>query len=221
METFLIFSAFGISLIAQVFLVNVYNKYKNKEISKDNTGFDVSRKILDKYGLNNVYITEVRGALNDHYYYPRKVVRLSKSVFHGTSILSTSIAAFESVHAIMDKENSKEYKCRVIFEPFMNILTMIGIIMIISGLFFDIKKIITIGAFLVFVYLLFQIVTLPIEFKASKRAMDELLDLSLITKKENDKVRRVLNAISFINLGSIYRTIKETFYIIYDFGRNR
>ena len=221
MELILILITSGISLIAQLYMINIYNKYKDIDITKDNTGFDVSRKILDKYELNNVYITEVRGTLNDHYYYPRKVVRLSKKVFHGNSILSTAIAAFISAHALIDKENNKKYKLRMTFEPFVNIVTIVGIIMIVFGVFFDIRKIMTLGTFFVVFYLVFQILTLPIEFIAANRAMDELLDLSLINKKENKKIKTVLTSACFINLGSIYRTIKDTFYIIYDFGRSK
>lgn len=220
MEVIIIVIIIVISLVAQLYLVNIYNRYKKVEMKDDNTGFDVARKILDNYDLNNIYITEVKGMLTDHYYYPRKVVRLSKNVFHGKSVLSTSIAAFESAHALMDKENHKTYKLRNKFDPLVNILTALGIILIAAGLFLDIKKLITFGTALAVLYVLFQLITLPIEFDAAKRAMDELLENSLIGKKDNSKVKKVLTAMTFINIGSFYRTISETFSVIYNFGKN-
>jgi hypothetical protein len=220
MEVIIIVIIIVISLIAQLYLMNIYNVYKKYDMKNDNTGFDVARKILDNYDLNNIYITEVKGILTDHYYYPRKVVRLSKNVFHGTSILSTSIAAFESAHAIMDKEKNRSFIIRKRIEPLVNFLTVVGIILIASGLFFDIKKLITIGTIFALIYLIFQLVTLPVEFNAARRAMDELLENSLISKKDNKKVKAVLSAMTFINIGSFYRTISETFSVIYNFGKN-
>lgn len=220
MEVIIIVIIIVISLIAQIHLANIYNRYKKVEMKDDYTGFDIARKILDNYDLNNIYITEVKGMLTDHYYFPRKVVRLSKHVFHGKSILSTSIAAFESVHALMDKENHKTYKIRMKLEPVVNLLTALGIILIVAGLFLDIKKLITFGTVLAVLYIVFQLVTLPIEFDAARRAMDELLENSLIGKKENSKVKKVLAAMTLINIGSFYRTISETFSVIYNFGKN-
>ena len=149
-----------------------------------------------------------------------KVIRLSKNSFHGNNLFSISMAAYESAHALMDKNNNKKYKYRKTIEPLINFLTIIGLVIIIAGLFLDLRKIIIIGVCLEFLYLLFQIVTLPIEFEAARLAMDELLENSYISKKENEMTKQVLTAISFINVGSYYRTIKEAVLVLYNFGKS-
>ncbi len=209
------------SLSSQLYVMNTYSKYKKHQIKKDITGFDVARTIMDNHNLNNVYITEVTGTLTDHYYYPRKVIRLSKNSFHGDNLFSIAMAAYESAHALMDKNGNKKYKYRKAIEPLINFITIVGIVLIIAGLFLDLRKIIIMGVCLEFLYLIFQIVTLPIEFEAARLAMDELLENSYISKKENDKTKTILTAISFINVGSYYRTIKEAALVLYNFGKSK
>ena len=208
------------SLSSQLYIMNTYKKYKKYDVKKDVTGFDVARKIMDSHNLNNIYITEVTGTLTDHYYYPRKVIRLSKNSFHSSNLFSISMAAYESAHALMDKNNNKKYRFRKTIEPLINFLTILGIIFIIAGLFLDIRKIIITGVGLEFLYLVFQIVTLPIEFEAARLAMDELLENSYISKKDNENTKQVLTAISFINVGSYYRTLKEAILVLYNFGKS-
>ena len=99
-----------IPLIAQIYVSNRYKKYSNIENDKKISGFEVARKILDKNGLNDLYIVETKGTMSDHYDPKRKTVRLSSDVFHGTSIASLAIAAHECGHAIQDKELFYENK---------------------------------------------------------------------------------------------------------------
>ena len=209
------------SLCSQLYIMNTYNKYKKYKINKEITGFDVSRTIMDNHNLNNVYITEVTGVLTDHYYYPRKVIRLSKNSFHESNLFSIAMAAYESAHALMDKNGNKKYRYRKMIEPIINFITIIGVIMIISGLFLDLRRIIVFGVSLEFLYLIFQIITLPIEFEAARIAMDELLENSYISKKDNEKTKTILTAISFINVGSYYRTVKEALVTLYNFGNSK
>ena len=220
MNVILIIAVICISLIAQLYIINIYNRYKKIKLKKENTGFDIARLILDKYELNNIYITEVKGTLTDHYFYSRKVVRLSKSIFHGKSIMSTAMASFLSAHALMDNEKHKLYNIRMKLEPIVNFITFVGIIFIGIGLFFASKIILTMGVIFEILYLLFQIVFIKIEFEASRRALDELLDLSLIGRKETDYVKNALFALSFLNIGSIYRSVKEAFLALYYFGKS-
>ena len=208
-----------VSLIAQIYIYSNYAKYRKKKIKKEETGFEIARSILDKHELNNIYITEVKGSLTDHYFYSRKVVRLSKNIFHGKSIMSTALASFLSAHALMDNEHHKLYRCRMVIEPFINFITFVGIILIFVGLFFASKNVFMIGSIFELIYLLFQIISLPIEFEASRRALDELLEQSLINRKETDDIKKVLLSLCFLNVGSIYRSIKEAFLALYYFGK--
>ena len=113
---FLLFVGIIISLIAQGYVTSSYNKYKKIQNKKGITGFEVARTILDENGLKDIYVTEVRGNLTDHYDPGRKVIRLSSDIFHGTTIASASVAAHEVGHALQDKENysfnqSKCFSC--------------------------------------------------------------------------------------------------------------
>ena len=218
MDTILIILVICISLLAQLYIINIYNKFKKIKLKKENTGFDIARAILDKYELNNIYITEVKGTLTDHYFYSRKVVRLSKNIFHGKSIISAALASFLSAHALMDNEKHGLYTIRMKAEPIINFVTLVGIIFIFIGIFFASKTLYSLGVAFEALFLIFQLLSLPIEFDASKRALDELLDCSIIGKKETDYVKKALISLSFLNVGSIYRSIKEAFLALYYFG---
>ena len=100
----LYFLALIIPLVAQIYVSVTYKKYRNIENNKNLTGFEVARKILDKNGLNDMYIVETRGNLTDHYDPTRKTIKLSSDIFHGTSIASIAVAAHECGHAIQDKD---------------------------------------------------------------------------------------------------------------------
>ena len=115
-----------VTLIAQIFVKASYSKYKKTQNSKGLTGAEVAREILDKNGLNNVYVTETRGMLSDHYDPKRKVIRLSTDVYKGTSIASISVAAHEVGHAIQDKEGYSFMKFRSSIFPLVNFSSKAG-----------------------------------------------------------------------------------------------
>ena len=112
-----------IPLIAQINITSTYGKFKNKENSKKMSGFEVARAILDKNGLNNMYIVEVKGNLTDHYDPTKKVVRLSTDIFHGVSMAAIAVAAHECGHAIQDKENYSWMNIRKTLCPVVNFIT--------------------------------------------------------------------------------------------------
>ena len=206
---FLLIIGFIISLAAQIYVNVSYRKYKNIENSKGLTGFDVARKILDENGLKDIYVTEVRGNLTDHYDPKRKVIKLSKDIYHGSSIASAAVAAHECGHAIQDKNKYLPMRIRSAIVPFVNICTRLGYIVLIIGLIFGRAKLLEAGIILLLAMLLFQIITLPVEFNASKRALKELEKEKILNINEKNSAKNMLIAAAFTYVASVLSTLLQ------------
>lgn len=187
----LIFISILITTISQILISISYSKYKKVLNNKDLTGFDVAKKILDSNGLSNIMILEVKGNLTDHYDPGRKVIKLSTDIYHGSSIASAAVAAHECGHAIQDKTKYIPMRIRSHLVPFVNICTKIGYLAIMIGVIFS-YLLVELGIILLLAMLLFQLITLPVEFNASKRAMKELERLHLLDKEEKTMPRTCL-----------------------------
>ena len=216
---FLLIIGFIISLAAQIYVNVSYRKYKNIENSKGLTGFDVARKILDENGLKDIYVTEVRGNLTDHYDPVRKVIRLSTDIFHGKTIASSSVAAHEVGHAIQDKEGYSFMRFRSMMFPLVRFSSYGGYIAILVGALFGLMDLIWFGIGLEIVILLFQIITLPVEVNASRRALKELDYAHFFTSKELDDGKVMLTAAALTYVASILTTLLELLRLIMIFGR--
>ena len=193
MELLLIILIISLPLISQLYITVTYKKTSKIEFRSDSTGYDVARNILDKNGLNNILVVETNGTLTDHYDPTRKVIKLSKDIYHGNSVASASVAAHEVGHAIQDKEGYTFLKIRHAIFPVVSFLDRISYIVIFLGFLLEYMNLVYFGIFAVGAGVLFQIITLPVEINASKRAIKELNSLNLITGEE-DKVKNVLTA---------------------------
>lgn len=203
-----------VTILAQFFVSSTYNKYKKIENSKKLSGFEVAKKLLDNNGLKEVYVTEVKGNLTDHYDPVRKVVRLSTDVFHGTSIASTAVAAHEVGHAIQDKQGYNFMKFRSNLFPLVKVSSYGGYFAILIGLLFNLIDLIWLGIVFELMVLLFQLVTLPVEFDASKRAKSELSKLKILSKSENESADKVLKSAAFTYVASVLTTILQILRLI-------
>lgn len=192
-----------IPLIAQINVSSTFAKYKQVANSKGMCGQEVARAILDANGLNNVHVVEVRGTLSDHYDSNQKVVRLSTDVFHGETIGALAVAAHECGHAIQDKENYAMLRIRAFLVPVVNLITYSAYIMFFVSLFLQMMDFILVAVAAVFMSLIFQLVTLPVEFDASKRAMKQLNKLSLVNKKEFDGAEATLKAAAWTYVAAV------------------
>ena len=210
----LVVIGFLITLIAQIFVNSSYKKYKKVNVKSGLKGFEVARKMLDSNGLTNVKIEEVKGELTDHYDPTSKVVRLSTDIYHGSTIASSSVAAHECGHAIQDKEGYFFLRLRANLVPIVNISSKLGYFAILIGLIFGFLNLAWIGIFLELAILLFQLITLPVEFNASKRANEFLKKESLIEKTEQDGSKSMLNAAAMTYVASVISTILEIFRLI-------
>ena len=179
-------------LIADIFVKINYSINLKNENSKGISGAEVARKILDKNGLSNIYVVATNGYLTDHYDPKRKVIRLSKDVYEGSSVSSMAIAAHECGHAIQDKEGYLFLKLRSLIFPIVNIATSISYYIILIGFIFEMLDLVYIGIGLTSLGLLFQIITLPAEFNASKRAGKEIDAMHLANSEEKSGIKKVL-----------------------------
>ena len=197
-----------LTITSQIIVSASYSKYKKKLNNKDLTGYDVARKILDKNNLNDIIVLETKGNLTDHYDPARKTIKLSTDIYHGSSIASLAVAAHECGHAIQDKNGYKPMRIRSKIIPTVNICTRIGYIAIIVGAIFS-YKLIEIGIILLLALLAFQIITLPVEFNASKRALNELKTNRFLDKDETKDAKNMLLAAAFTYVASMLSTLLE------------
>lgn len=216
----LIFIGLGISLIAELIVATSYNKYKKILNNKDLTGYEVAKRILDKNKLNDIIILETKGKLSDHYDPARRVIKLSTDIFHGSSIASIAIAAHECGHAIQDKVGYKPMRIRSKIVPTVNICTKLGYLAIVIGCIFS-YQLIEIGILLLSTTLIFQLVTLPVEFNASKRALQEIEKLKLVEKKEKSKAKSMLTAAAFTYVASLLTSMLQILRLVLIYGNRR
>ena len=203
------FIGLAITLIAQIYVNNSYNKYKYQGIKKKLTGSEIARIILDKNGLDNIKIKKVKGNLTDHYDPKKKVVCLSPDIYEGDTIAAASVAAHECGHAIQHKEGYFFIKVRSSLVPFVNFSTKIGYLVVIIGIIFGAPKLAIIGLILLLAMLIFQLVTLPVEFNASSRAKKQLTESNIINNIELEGTSRMLNAAALTYVASLVTTLLQ------------
>ena len=221
MDLLIILGIILIPIVAQIYISSNYANYSKIENKKNITGFEVARKILDKNGLDKIHIVEVKGNLTDHYDPTYKVVRLSTSIFHGSSIAALSVAAHECGHAIQDKENYSFLRFRSLIFPVVHFTSYFAYIILFIGLLSEALNLFALGIALVSIGLLFQIVTLPVEFNASSRAKKELEKLKLVTKTEAQGVEKMLNSAAFTYVAGVLSSILELLRLILIFTNRR
>ena len=215
MELMIIFLLMLIIPIYASIKVNLsYKKYVKIDNEKKLTGFDVARRILDENNLGEIYVVETKGTMSDHYDPGRKTVRFSTDVYHGTSISSLAIAAHECGHAIQDKEGYTWFKIRSMIFPIVNIGQKIAYVVMIIGLFLSYMNYVYAAIGFTFLGLLFELVTLPVEFDASKRAKSIVLSDGMISDSEKSGVDAVLNSTAFTYVAAVISSMLEMLYLL-------
>lgn len=183
-----------IPLLAQWGVKSTYRKYADVRNARGVTGAEVARYILDQNGLHNVQVEEVPGALTDHYDPRDKTVRLSTDNYYGTSIAGASVAAHEVGHAIQDATDYSPLRVRHALVPVANLGSSLSWIFILIGLILNSFQLTLVGVIFFAAAVLFQIVTLPVEFNASHRALGQLQSLQLLGPNEMSGSKKVLTA---------------------------
>lgn len=221
MNDLIVLLVIAIPVLASLYVRFTFNKYLKSFSKSGLCGQEVARKILDAHGLDKVHVVETGGTLSDHYDPTRKVVRLSKDVFHGESISSISVAAHECGHAIQDKEGYFMMRLRHAIFPVVNITTSLSFYIIAIGFLFEVLKLVYLGIGFTACGLIFQIVTLPVEFNASSRAMKELKKLNIVSDDENREVRSVLTSAALTYVAGVLASLLQIIRLILVAGNRK
>ena len=208
-----------IPLIAQFYIKATYGKYSEVDNENNISGFEVARKILDANGLNNIDIVTTSGTLSDHYDPKRKVVRLSSSVFNDNSVASLAVAAHECGHAIQDKEGYSLMRIRSAIVPVVNLGTSLSYFIIVIGCIFQLLNLVYIGIAFTALGLLFQLVTLPVEIDASKRAGLQVRQLGIAGVEDSVGTKKVLTAAAMTYLAGVVASALQVIRLLLIFSR--
>lgn len=210
----LLFAAIGLTIYAQIKVRSTFRKYSKNRGSFGLTGSQVARYILDKNGLYNVRIEHVHGKLSDHYDPRAKVVRLSDSVYGSASLAAVAVAAHEVGHAIQDANDYSFLRFRHALVPLVNFTSRFTWILILAGLFFNMTKMLDLGIIFFSLAVLFQVITLPVEFNASKRALSELRTYELVADNEIVGSKKVLSAAALTYVAAMIYSVIELLELI-------
>jgi Zn-dependent membrane protease YugP len=183
-----------IPIYAQMKVKSTYKKYAKVPASSGMNGAETARAILDQNGLFNVRVEETPGMLSDHYDPRDKTVRLSSDNYHGHSVAGVAVAAHVVGHAIQDKEAYAFLRFRHALVPVANFGSNISWILILIGMLASIPGLLLAGIVFMAAAVLFQVITLPVEFNASSRAMDQLVSVGVIRNDEERETKKVLSA---------------------------
>lgn len=215
----LTFIAMIITIGAQCFVSGSYGKYSKIKNDRNITGYEAARLVLDKNGLDDIKVVETSGYLTDHYDPSNKVIRLSSNVYKNASIGAVAVACHECGHAIQDKENYSFLRFRSFLVPFVNFSSYAGYLALLVGMLFGSLNFIWLGIGLECVILLFQIITLPVEINASKRALRELDYSHMLNSNELSGGRTMLTAAALTYVASITTSLIQILRLILMFGR--
>ena len=203
-----------LSLIAQIKVKSTFSKYSHIKTSKSITGRDAAMLILKANTINDVRIESVRGSLTDHYDPSSKKLRLSEPVFSQASIAALGVAAHEAGHAIQHAKGYSPLVLRSTLVPVANIGSRFGPMIAIMGLLFSMPPLLNIGILLFAGAVLFYLITLPVEFNASSRALAHLEKGNMLTAEELVGARKVLSAAALTYVASALTAIMSLLRLI-------
>lgn len=201
-------------IYAQMKVKSTYNKYSQVESYKGMTGAEVARAILDYHGLYDVRVVPTQGILSDHYNPATKTVALSEENYYNSSLAGIAVAAHECGHAIQHKEAYSFLTLRSKLVPVANLSSNLSWVFVMIGLIASLSNLLLVGIVLLAAGVLFQIVTLPVEFDASRRAMNEVVSLGIISNNEERGARKVLSAAALTYVAAAAVAVLELLRLI-------
>lgn len=210
-----------ISSLAQANIQRKFDKYKKIKTQKSITGFDAARYILSTNSYNDISIKKVRGSLSDYFNPVNKEIALSETSMTDTSIASLAVAAHECGHVIQYKKGYIPLKIKSYIVPAVNLGSKLSFPMILLGIFLSMGKLISIGIFLFSFVLIFQIITLPVEFDASRRALKVLNESGMLVGVENDYAKDMLKAAALTYVAATISTALQFLRLWILFGNRR
>lgn len=216
----LVIIAFLLTCIASFGVNATFNKYKDVYNARGLTGAQAARMILDRNGLTNIRVERVSGNLTDHFDPSANVIRLSDSTYDSASVAAVGVAAHESGHAIQHAVGYAPIKLRNSIVPVVNISSSLSMPLFVLGLILSIDMLTNIGVMLFSAVLFFQLVTLPVEFNASRRALEILKTSNMLYDDEVKKAGKVLGAAAMTYVASVAATALQLLRLILLARRN-
>jgi Zn-dependent membrane protease YugP len=211
---FLVLPALVFSMWAQHQVTSNFKKYSSQWTTNGVTGAQAAREILKQSGISNVKIERVKGNLTDHFDPRTNVIRLSDSVHDVASVAAVGVAAHEAGHAIQYASAYVPMKIRAAIIPVTNIGSKLAMPLVIAGLIFSFPGLINIGILLFGTVVVFQLITLPVEFNASRRAINILDNTALLAKYEIPASKKVLNAAALTYVGALAVSLAQLIRLV-------
>lgn len=203
-----------IGIWAQSKLMSTYKKYVRVPSRGGLTGREAAEYVMRKAGVTGVEIVPIRGQLTDHYDPIKKRLCLSQDHYRGTSLAALGVAAHEAGHAIQDKVKYPMLRFRMALAPMTQIASQALPFVIIGGIFFNILGLLWVGVAVYAILTVFQLITLPVEFDASKRARAELAGLGIISQEEMPGVRQTLDAAALTYVAAFVAALGNLLYLL-------
>lgn len=206
--------AFIVSLAISGWLRSTYARWSKVANSSGLTGAQVAAAILKANNITNVRVEATRGQLTDHYDPTKRVVRLSEGIYGKANVAGMAVAAHEVGHAIQHARAYAPLQWRSALAPIANIGSQFGLFAAMIGLFLGATGMLNIGIILFSAAVLFQVITLPVEFDASRRAMVQLRELGLVTNRDTSGARAVLSAAAMTYVAAAATSVAYLLYFI-------
>lgn len=211
-----------ISILASARVQSAFNKYSRVAAASGLTGAEAAQRILNAAGIYDVSVEHVRGELSDHYDPSRKILRLSDSTYSSRSVAAIGVAAHECGHAIQHQQEYGPLSLRTILVPVTNIASKAAMPIILIGCLLSYNQtLIQVGIFAFSFAVIFQLVTLPVEFNASSRALAMLKEQCILNEREVPMSRKVLNAAAMTYVAAAASSIIQLLRLILLFGGRR
>lgn len=210
-----------LSLAASAKLKSTFAVYRGRRSASGLTGAEAARRILNAAGITDVQIVPVSGSLTDHYDPRSKTVRLSEDIYGQTSLAAVGVAAHECGHAIQHHIDYAPLSIRSALVPVANFGSTLSWPLFFAGLIFSIQPLLTLGIVLFSFAVLFQLVTLPVEFNASSRALHMLESTGILSRDENSGAQKVLRAAALTYVAALASSILQLLRLIILAGGRR
>lgn len=217
----LLIPAIILSIWAQFKVQSNFNHYAKVYSRSGMTGAQVARKLLDANGIQDVGIERVRGSLTDHYHPTKKMLYLSETVYGESTIAAISVAAHEVGHAIQHSVGYKPLTIRSMLVPAANLGSSASWILLIVGLIFAWEPLVELGIILFTCVVLFQLVTLPVEFNASSRALQQVAYYGILSSDELPGGKKVLSAAAWTYVAAAVMAVLQLLRLLLIFAGNR
>ena len=210
-----------LSLAASSMVNSTFSKYSRVRSMSGMTGEEAARRLLNSQGIYDVAVRPVSGSLTDHYDPRTKTVNLSESVYRCASVASLGVAAHECGHAIQDNVGYAPLRLRAAFVPVANLGSTLSWPLILLGLLIGLTPFIQVGIWMFVLALMFQVITLPVEFNASGRAVNLLGEIGILSGQEVGYTKKVLGAAALTYVAAVAASVLQLLRLLILFGGRR